>query len=141
MQVLGFSIAPRTSEESAVLVRKGLRYALLGLGIAIMALGLPVAFLPFVHIIGIMMVAAGLVIVLRNSRTARRKFIRAQRRHPNVFYPMRRLMRRKPEIVPVFWHLLLKSERLTLPRRYRFFRRLRRGLFRRSVSASGPSAA
>ncbi len=93
--------------------------------------------MPFTfHIPGILLMALGLVLVLRNSFNARRRFIRAQRRHPHIFYPVRRLLRRKPEVAPVLWHLMLKSERFFLPRRFRVFRRLRRGMTGRGSPVS-----
>ena len=34
---------------------------------------------------------------------ARRQFIGLQRRHPKILFPVRRLLRREPEVVPVAW--------------------------------------
>ena len=110
-------------------MRKSMRVALLALGLVLMVVGTPLALLPG-HI-GIVLFALGLIIVLRNSFTARRTFIKAQRRHPNIVFPIRRLIRRKPEILPVFWHQMLKFERWVLPARLRFYRRVRWRLFRR----------
>ena len=47
----------------------------------------------------------------RNSIGARRQFIRYQRRHPNWVFPLRRLMRKRPQIVHVFYHAFLRTER------------------------------
>jgi hypothetical protein len=69
--------------------------------------------------------------VLRASRQARRRVIGLQRRHPKVVFPIRRLLRRQPEILPVLWQQLLRSERFFLPRRWRRARALRRWLFPR----------
>ncbi len=129
MALWGFNAAARAEEEPLLLMRKSVRVALLSLGVVLMGVGLPLALLPG-HI-GIVFFAAGLIIALRNSFTAKRNFIRAQRRHPNIVFPIRRLIRPKPEILPVLWHQMLKFERWVLPRRMRFYRRTRHGLFRR----------
>jgi hypothetical protein len=71
------------------------------------------------------------MIVLRNSFKAKRQFLRMQRAHPKMVFPIRRLMRRDPEIIPVFWQQYLRLERLVLPRRIRFAARCRRYLGRR----------
>ena len=115
----------RASDEFArdLLARIG-RWLLLGLGFALMLLGLGFAVLPF-HL-GLPMLVIGLMIVLRNSFKARRHFVRMQKAHPNVVFPVRRLMRREPEVVLVFWQGYLRAERLVLPGRYRFAVRTRR---------------
>jgi hypothetical protein len=69
--------------------------------------------------LGLPLLVIGLIMVLRNSRKARRKFIHLQQRHPRMVYPVRRLIRRDPEIFPVLWQQLLRTERLILPPRYR----------------------
>ena len=79
---------------------------------------------------GLPVVAVGLIVVLRNSYKARRSFVRFQRAHPKMLYPVRRLLRRRPEILPVAWQMALRTERLFVPRRYRVAVRGRR-LFRR----------
>ncbi len=122
--------ASRLQEEPAVLMRKGLRLALMVLGYVIMLAGV-LAFLAFLHTVGILLVAVGLVLVLRHSFTARRTFIKAQRRHPKIVFPIRRLIRREPEVVPVVWQQTLRLEMVILPRRWRFVRRLRRSFGRR----------
>jgi hypothetical protein len=109
-----------------------MRWALTGLGLAIIAVGLPFLFLPLpLHGPAILVIAAGLVIVLRNSFTARRHFIKAQRRHPRIVFPIRRLMRHEPEVVPVLWQQMLRLEALLLPKGWRFWRRLRLMVMRR----------
>ena len=77
-------------------------------------------------------VALGLGIVLRNSMSAKRIFLKLQRRKPNWVYPIRRLMRRKPEIAPVFWQGMLRIERLLLckAKSWRLLKRGRRALKR-----------
>ena len=114
------------------MMRKGMRLALMGLGLAIMAVGIPIALLPWLHIPGALILSTGLVIVLRNSFSARRTFIRAQRRHPKIVFPIRRLIRREPEVMPVTWQATLRAERLIVPRSLRFLRRVRRTLRDRS---------
>ena len=57
--------------------------------------------------------------------------VKAQRRHPKMVFPLRRLLRREPEVLPVAWQQVLRAERLVLPRRWRPARGLRRRLFRR----------
>jgi hypothetical protein len=39
---------------------------------------------------------------------------------------VRRLLRREPEVAPVLWQTLLRSERMMLPRKLRFLVKLRR---------------
>jgi hypothetical protein len=106
---------------------KFLRVAAIGLGLVLMALGLVGVLLP-THLLGGLLVI-GLVLVLRNSIRARRDFVRLQHRHPRYLHPLRRLLRRKPEVWPVVWHELLRAERL-LPPRWRRLRRWRRGMRR-----------
>jgi hypothetical protein len=72
------------------------------------------------------------MIVLRNSIKARRRFVKMQQSHPNFVFPIRRLMRREPEVFPVVWQQLLRMERVVLPRRARFFKATRRRLKGRS---------
>jgi hypothetical protein len=83
------------------------------------------------HILGMPILVIGLMIVLRNSIKARRRFVRMQRSHPKVVFPLRRLLRREPEVVLVFWQAYLRVERVVLPRRYRFAVRSRRAVGRR----------
>ena len=113
------------------MMRKGMRMALVGVGLVIMAIGVPLALLPWLHIPGALILATGLVVVLRNSFSARRTFIRAQRRHPKFVFPIRRLIRREPEVFPVAWQATLRFERLVLPRRLRPMRHTRRFFMKR----------
>jgi hypothetical protein len=124
-----FAAAPRfDADDAGQVMRRGARYLLLALGFLIMLAGLPLAFLPG-HL-GLPVIVIGLMFVLRNSITAKRRFIKVQRRHPNFIFPIRRLMRREPEIIPVFWQQILRSERLML-RRFKFLGRLRRRVMRK----------
>jgi hypothetical protein len=120
----------RASDEIARdLLARISRFLLLFLGGVIMLVGLGLAALPG-HI-GLPLLVIGLMIVLRNSFAAKRQFVRIQRAHPKMVFPIRRLMRREPEIVLVFWQQYLRVERLVLPKRARFAVKARRGLKRR----------
>jgi hypothetical protein len=116
----------RASDELAreLLGRIG-RWLMLGFGGVIMVLGLLMELLPS-HMLGMPFLVIGLMIVLRNSIKARRRFVKMQHSHPNFVFPIRRLMRREPEVVPVVWQQLLRMERVVLPRRIRFFKATRR---------------
>jgi hypothetical protein len=114
------------ARDIAARIGRGL---LLALGGIIMLAGLILAPLPG-HI-GLPLLVIGLMIVLRNSFRAKRTFLRFQHAHPKMVFPIRRLMRREPEIVLVFWQQYLRVERLVLPKRIRFAVRSRRGLKRR----------
>ena len=92
--------------------------------------GLVLAVLPG-HL-GVPLVAVGLILVLRNSRRARRNFIHLQRRHPRFVFPVRRLIRREPEVFPVLWQQVLRFERMVVPMRWRRAGRWRRRYFRSS---------
>ena len=118
----------RASDEFAreFLGRVG-RGLLLALGGLIMLLGLAMELLPS-HMLGMPFLVIGLMIVLRNSIKARRRFVRMQHSHPNFVFPLRRLMRREPEVFPVVWQQLLRMERVVLPKRVRFASRWRRRL-------------
>ena len=120
----------RASDEFArELLARVARWLLLGLGGLIMIAGLILAPLPG-HI-GLPLLVIGLMIVLRNSFKAKRQFVRMQHAHPKMVFPLRRLMRRDPEIIPVLWQQYLRLERLVLPRRARFAGRSRRAMTRR----------
>ena len=112
------------------------RWALMGSGVLVVLLGILIAPLPGPG--GIPVIAVGLMLILRSSYWAKRQFIRAQHARPKWVYPFRRLMRRKPEIAPVFWQQALRAEKLVLRRRRRLVRvrkRVRRSfrkLFRRT---------
>jgi hypothetical protein len=94
------------------------------LGFAIIAAGVLIAPLPGPG--GIPVIVVGLMIVLRNSFKARRQFVRLHRAHPKMLSPIRRLLRRDPEFVAVFYQQTLRVERILLPRPIRFVRPLRR---------------
>jgi len=113
--------------------RRAWRFALLTLGWLLLVVGLVFAILPG-HV-GLPVLIAGLIIVLRTSRPARRMFIGLQRRHPRWFFPIRRLLRRQPEVAAVAWQQVLRTERFFLPKRWRHARRVRRWLFVQRVRA------
>lgn len=105
------------------------RWLLFGLGCLVIVFGLVTAFLPG-HI-GVPLLVIGLMIVLRQSTGAKRRFLRLQKAHPKIVFPIRRLMRRNPQIVLVMWQQYLRLEAVLLPSRWRFAARSRRGLKRR----------
>lgn len=75
--------------------------------------------------LGLPLLVIGLMIVLRFSFQARKQFIRWQRRHPKLVFPIRRLMRREPEVLLVFWQQLLRTEKMILRKAH--WRVLKRG--------------
>ena len=102
---------------------------MLSVGCLLMGVGLIGAVLPG-HL-GVPVLVVGLIIVLRTSRPARRQFVDLQRRHPKLVFPLRRLLRREPEVMPVAWQQVLRAEKLVLPRKWRHAARLRRRYLRR----------
>jgi hypothetical protein len=122
-------VARASDEFAREIVAKISRFLLLTLGGIVMLIGLVLAPLPG-HV-GLPLLVVGLMIVLRNSFAAKRQFVRIQRAHPKMVFPIRRLMRREPEIVLVFWQQYLRVERLVLPKRARFAVRTRQHLKRK----------
>jgi hypothetical protein len=106
--------------------RRVLRAVTIVAGSILMAVGFVGALLPG-HL-GVPVLVVGLVMVLRSSHQARRQFIGLQRRHPKIVFPIRRLLRREPEVLPVAWQQVLRMERM-IPRRWRAARALRRRFF------------
>ena len=100
------------------------RFGMVLLGFAIIGAGILIAPLPGPG--GIPVIVVGLMVVLRNSFKARRQFVRLNRAYPKTLYPIRRLLRRDPEVVALFYHQTLRVERLLLPKRIRFMKPLRR---------------
>lgn len=109
--------ASRARFERPGLLRRIRRTAMMALGFVIILLGIIIAPLPGPG--GIPVIALGLVFVLRNSYWAKRQFIRAQYKRPRYVYPFRRLLRRNPEIAPVFWQQALRAEKVVLVKRRR----------------------
>jgi hypothetical protein len=99
------------------------RFGLVVLGLTIVLAGVLIAPLPGPG--GLPVIVVGLMVVLKNSFKARRIFVQVQRRHPNWIHPVRRLLRREPEFLPVFWQQMLRVERLILPMRWRVLRNMR----------------
>jgi hypothetical protein len=109
------------------------RFGMVLLGFAIIGVGILIAPLPGPG--GIPVIVVGLMVVLRNSFKARRQFVRLNRAYPKTLYPIRRLLRRDPEIVALFYLQTLRVERLLLPKRIRFAKGLRRRFRRRPAVA------
>ena len=118
-----------TDEIAREIVGRVLRPFLAVLGVLITLVGILIAPLPGPG--GLPVIVLGLMLVLRNSFKARRQFVKFQRAHPKVIFPIRRLLRREPEVVAVAWQQALRVERLVLPLRYRFFGRARRRVRRK----------
>jgi hypothetical protein len=120
--------APRSAATQAV--RQLVRYVLLAVGGALTVLGVLMAPLP--GPLGLPVTLVGLMLVLRNSFRARRAFIRFQRKHPRIIFPLRRLMRRDPEVIAIAYQQVLRIERLILPHDWRRVKSLRRRYLRRA---------
>ena len=105
------------------------RFGLVVVGSLIVVAGIAIAPLPGPG--GIPVIVVGLMVVLRNSFKARRQFVRLHRAYPKTLYPIRRLLRREPEMVALFYHQTLRVERILLPARIRFLKPLRRRFRRR----------
>lgn len=122
--------ASRASDEFArEVVGRMLRVGLASLGVLIVLAGIAVAPLPGPG--GLPVIVVGLMLVLRNSFKARRTFVRFQHAHPKMVFPIRRLLRREPEILLVAWQQTLRIERLIVPRKLRFAVKTRRRFRRR----------
>ena len=111
------------------LLMGGTKILSIGVGGLLVLAGIVIAPLPGPF--GLPIAVAGLILVLKSSYWAKRMFIRAQRWKPKWVYPVRRLMRRKPEVAPVFWQQALRVERLILRESRGFLRRGRLALKRR----------
>jgi hypothetical protein len=122
-----FSLRSYIARPGRALGLRFARVALLALAWLLIVVGVIGTLLPG-HL-GVPFLIVGLIILLRSSFQARRRFVGFQRRHPRVMFPIRRLLRREPEVFPVAWQQFLRFERLVLPRRFRLGRRLRRRLF------------
>lgn len=126
--------AEREASRTAALLRRLIRWAFVGLGLAVMAAGVLLAPLP--GPMGLPVIAVGVMIVLRNSYRAKKQFVRLEHAYPRILYPVRRLLRRDPQIAPVFWQQTLRIEKLLLPKGWRFAARIRRNRARRSKRPS-----
>ena len=94
------------------------------LGGAVILAGIAIAPIPGPG--GLPVIVVGAMIVLRNSYKARRQFVKLQRAYPSQMFPIRRLLRREPEVIPVVWQQTLRVERLVLPTSWRFLSKTRR---------------
>lgn len=109
--------------------RSALRWILLGLGVILVIIGIIISPLPGPG--GLPVTVLGLMLVLRNSFAARRAFVKFQHKHTKMIFPLRRLLRREPEVFPVAWQQALRIERMILPKGWRRGAQLRRKYFRR----------
>jgi hypothetical protein len=146
--MLLYAIMPRVRHSPAddfarEVLWRAKRWAMILLGLVIIAVGVLISPLPGPG--GIPLIVIGLMFVLRNSFWARKQFIRVQRAHPRLVFPIRRLLRREPEVIPVAWQQVLRIERLVLPVRYRIAvrwrRRMKRKAARRAAASSTTAAA
>lgn len=118
-----------SDELAQELLGRIVRGLLVGLGGVIVVAGVAIAPLPGPG--GLPVIVVGLMLILRNSFKARRQFVRFQKAHPKMVFPIRRLLRREPEVVLVAWQQALRMERLVVPSKYRFAVRSRRRFKRR----------
>lgn len=114
------------------LVARMKRYAWMTLGAMLVVVGVVISPLPGPG--GLPVVVVGLMLILRHSFKARRQFVRFAHAHPRMAYPIRRLLRRDPEILKIFWTQMLRVERLILRKRLRIASRIRRSLFKRRTA-------
>lgn len=138
MTALAFALprARRTADDLArEFVSRFLRVFLVMLGVLIVITGFLIAPLP--GPMGLPVVVIGLMLILRNSFKARKQFVRFQHAHPKLVFPIRRLLRREPEVAPVAWQQTLRVERLVIPRRWRVAARWHKALKQRAMKRSG----
>lgn len=125
------SAARIEAEPARRFARRGVRWMLIGLGSVLIAVGGLAQLTPLpIHLPALFVLVGGLVLVLRSSYSARRTFIKVQRKHPKMVFPLRRLLRREPEVMPVAWQQILRTERAILPRRWRIAGAARRRMVR-----------
>lgn len=117
------------------LIARFTRVALVALGVVLIAAGALIAPLP--GPMGLPLTVVGLMLVLRNSFKARKQFVRFQHAHPKLIFPLRRLLRREPEVVLVAWQQALRIERLIVPRKWRVAMRWRKSLKQRRMKQAG----
>uniref|UniRef100_B0T012 Transmembrane protein (PGPGW) n=1 Tax=Caulobacter sp. (strain K31) TaxID=366602 RepID=B0T012_CAUSK len=137
MPPVRFSAADELARE---LLGRISRVVLVTLGLILIVAGFIIAPLP--GPLGVPVTVVGLMLVLRNSFKARKHFVRFQHAHPKLLFPLRRLLRREPEVLPVAWQQVLRMERLVVPRRWHVAKRWRKSAkrrsFRRQFSKTGP---
>ena len=121
---------PVADLRASYALARAVRWLLIGLGLVLIIAGFVIAPLP--GPLGVPLTVAGLMLVLRNSFRAKRQFIRFQRAHPKIIFPLRRLLRRDPEVMAVAWQSMLRTEKLFLRKPgSRVLKRWRRSLRRR----------
>jgi hypothetical protein len=138
MTALAFAMsrAHRPADDLArEFIARFLRVFLVALGVVLIAAGALIAPLP--GPLGLPLTVVGLMLVLRNSFKARKQFVRFQHAHPKLIFPLRRLLRREPEVVLVAWQQALRIERLIIPRKWRVAVRWRKSLKRRPSKQAG----
>jgi hypothetical protein len=118
-----------TDDLAREFAARAMRPFLVVLGVLIILAGILIAPLPGPG--GLPVIVVGLMLILRNSFKARRQFVKFQRAYPKVAFPIRRLLRREPEVVAVAWQQTLRMERLFLPDRFRVLVRTRRRVRRK----------
>ena len=128
MPPVRFSVADELARE---LLGRISRIVLVTLGLVLVVAGILIAPLP--GPLGAPVTVVGLMLVLRNSFKARKQFVRFQHAHPKLLFPLRRLLRREPEVFPVAWQQVLRMERLIVPRRWRVAKRWRKSIQRGSL--------
>lgn len=127
--------ARRTADDLArELIARFLRVILVTLGVLLVIGGILIAPLP--GPMGLPLTVVGLMLVLRNSFKARKQFVRFQHAHPKLIFPLRRLLRREPEVVLVAWQQVLRVERLIVPRKWRMTVRWRKSFKQRALKRS-----
>ena len=119
--------APRVSDGSAPVS------GALAIVLAVVAVVAGFLIAPLPGPMGLPVAVIGLMLILRNSFKARKHFVRFQHAHPKLVFPIRRLLRREPEVVAVAWQQTLRVERVVAPRRWRVAARWRRSLKRRAA--------
>jgi hypothetical protein len=120
-------------ELARELLGRIIRGLLVARGLVFIAAGFLIAPLP--GPMGLPLTVIGLMLVLRNSFKARKQFVRFQHAHPKLVFPLRRLLRREPEVILVAWQQALRIEKLVIPRRWRVAKRWRKALKRRGQRA------
>ena len=92
-------IVPRASFLESLIKSEPVRVVQLLAGVLLM-LAAPIIAIPTPPPTGIILFALGLALVLRNSRWARRRYVRYTRRHPRVQRAMNFGLRRKSKRKP-----------------------------------------
>ena len=125
--------ARRRRPQASGFTRRLNKAAGMALGFLVIVLGILIAPLPGPG--GVPVITLGLVLVLRASYGAKRLFVRALHRWPRQLSPIRRLLRRNPPVLQIFWQSLLRTEKF-VTRRNGAFAGLRRRLKPRRFRAA-----